>query len=903
MLCAAWFPAMLRGKWSIAAPIRLNEREKKTGFLWHFMRNQPSRARTHKGHLDNDAMKSSIKIPRIIGIPLLLLISLCVSGLSAAGQDAPEADDIHFALRLRNEEFLRMVVPKEKYLLGLARNITEEVKIRKFDGGELSALNIDVLISPKQILVNAYAREMEKLTGLLGKISGLETKARKRLDWRSIEALAELRKRVFTILESRTVPPPDSLPAAEAGRQTESAAGFQGAAGSSRPPVFREFAETLLDQWKYNHLLDSKLTQTRFELIRTKLLKSAKPQDAQRMFRRDLRTALESYAAGDFALSRLQLRDVIAAYPGIQTVDDILFYAGESSFGLNFLDESLETYGELATRYPHSVYSGKALAKILFIRYIYGQTDSMVQTYRRLQDFQRTAAAQNVLDDETVGVASYLVGLSEFNRNSFVKALSAFRQVPPGTSYEPPAQYLSAACHSNMKNDDAALIIYGRLVEPPAGKKRNPIEIQVRNNALMKMGFIHYERGDNARAISLFGRVDKEFQFNDLNLLGKAWSAYRSGKPVEALQNAEALLDHSLLSNYLYEAKVLAARSKELLGQSDEAVSDLEQVRTAGTSPLSDRWAAPVSDSPADAAGTQDADQAGAIQLYSEASRIFRFLHDGSGPVFPPLAGEERPPEMTRLLDGKIGVLDSLERMAEERKSPLILDSIRKLRGSAIQALQQQSRKESDALPKNVDDPVIRRMGLSSYMRYLFGTLLDDAVSEKKKIRSNIAELERLAAEPLSSDQTGLRIRMEIRRDDLTDTWLKLNQYEVWLRENMPQAFRVEIDRWANFSEYGISNINFSRIREIDGQMAVLSGTVRQIDQVYRAKKTELGKRIEALLDDVNLIERQMQAEMQKKSEQEKDKRFNSEYFEKSIRESPISEPLSKPEAGKDPLP
>jgi TolA-binding protein len=840
----------------------------------------------------------------LLGIGLLYLTPICLAGSSAAGQKDPAADDIRFTLRLRNEEFLRMVVPKEKFLLGLARNITEEFRIRKFDGGELSALNIDVLISPKQMLVNAYVREMEKLTALAGKISGLETKARKRLDWPSIEALAELRKRVFTILDSRTVSPSDSLLTREAGTQTESAAGFQGAVVSSRPPaVFREFAETLLDQWKYNHLLDSKLAQTRYELIRTKLLKSAKPQEAQRMFRRDLRTALESYAAGDFALSRLQFRDVIAAYPGIQTVDDILFYAGESSFGLNFLDESLETYRELATRYPHSVYSGKALAKIIFIRYIYGQTDSMVQTYRRMQDFQRMAPAQNVLDDETFGVASYLVGLSEFNRNSFVQALYAFQQVPPGTSYKPPAQYLSAACHSNMKNDDAALAIYGLLAEPPAGKKRNPIEIQVRNNALMKMGFIYYERGDNARAISLFGRVDKEFQSNDLNLLGKAWSAYRSGKPVEALQNAEALLDHSLLSNYLYEAKVLAARSKELLGQSDEAVSDLEQVRTAGTSPLSDRWAAPASDSPGDAAGTQVSDPAGTIQLYSEASRIFRFLHTANGSVFPPPAGEEKPPETTRLLDGKIGVLDSLERMAEERKSPLILDSVRKLRGSAIQALQLQSRTEPGELPENVDDPVIRRMGLSSYMRYLFGTLLDDAVSEKKKIVSNIAELERMEAEPLASDQTGLRIRMEIRRDDLTETWLKLNQYEVWLRENMPQAFRVEIDRWANFSEYGISNINFSRIREIDGQMAVLSGTVRQIDQVYRAKKIELGKRIEALLEDVNLIERQMQAEMQKKNEQEKDKRFNSEYFEKSIRESPLSEPPSKTEAGKDPRP
>jgi TolA-binding protein len=829
----------------------------------------------------------------------MLLSRLSALGSSAAAQNNPIADDIRFALRLRNEEFLRMVVPKEKYLLGLVKSLADEVKARRSEGGELSALDNDVMVSPKQMLVNAYAREMDKMAVLLDEISGLENKARKQLDWRSIEALAELRKRVYTLLESRAVPTSDSLSAREAGIPKESAAGSLPPPEAARP-VSREFAETLLDQWKYNHLLDSKLAQTRFELIRTKLFRSATPQELQRMFRRDLRAALESYAAGDFALSRLQLRDVIAAYPGTQTVDDILFYAGESSFGLNFLDEALETYRELSVRFPHSAYSGKALAKILFIQFTYGQTDSMVQTHRALQAFQRTAPAQNVLDDETAGVASYLVGLSEFNRNSFVDALSAFQQVPPGTSYEPAAQYLSAACHSNLKNDDAALAIYGRLAEPPAGKNRNPIEIQVRNNALMKMGLIYYERGDNARATALFGRVDKEFQFNDLNLLGKAWSAYRSGKPVEALQNAEALLDHSLFSNYLYEAKVLAARSKELLGKSDEAVSDLEQVRIAGASPLSDRWTAPVNDSPADVAGTQDADPAGAVRLYSEASRIFRFLHAGGGPADSPAAGGDGPPESTRLLDAKIGVLDSLERMAEERRSPLILDSIRKLRGNAIQTLQLQSRRESGESPKNADDPVIRRMGLSSYTRYLFGTLLEDVVSEKREIRSNIAELGRLAAEPNSSDRTGLRIRMEIRGDDLTDTWLKLNQYEVWLRENMPQAFRVEIDRWANFSEYGISNINFSRIREIDGQMAALSGTVRVIDQVYRAKKIELGKRIEALLEDVNLIERQMQAEMQKKNEKEKEQRFNSEYYEKSVRESPLGEPVSKPETGKD---
>jgi hypothetical protein len=189
-------------------------------------------------------------------------------------------------------------------------------------------------------------------------------------------------------------------------------------------------------------------------------------------------------------------------------------------------------------------------------------------------------------------------------------------------------------------------------------------------------------------------------------------------------------------------------------------------------------------------------------------------------------------------------------------------------------------------------------MGLSAYLRYLFVTLLDEAVTEKRKIQMHIEELERMAGEPRSAGQDVLQIRMEIRREELIDTWQKLNQYEVWLRENMPQAFRVEIDRWANFSEYGISNINFSRIREIDGQMAELSGVARQIDRVYQAKKIELGRRIEALLEDVILIERQMQAEAQKKNDQEKDKRFNSEYFEKSRRESPLSEPASKPEDG-----
>jgi TolA-binding protein len=889
----AWFPAMPARGMADCRPFRKGAEEERC--ILTFFSRIP--------HIQKTAfrlVRAGLWIPALSFA--LASVQPVPSSIPRDRGSAAESEGVRYTLRLKNEDFMRMAVPREKYLLGLVRSVTEEVKARRFTGDELSRLGIDALMSPKQLLLNAYIEEINRIYGLTGEISALETKARRKVDWQVLEALAVLRKQVAALLESSYTVPFDSAGADQAeSRSKPEAAPVPGAGPDSSKagrPVPREFAETLMDQWKYNHLLDGKLTQTRFELIRAKLIRSAGPVELRRMFQRDLRAALESYNAGDFALSRLQLRDVIAAYPSVQTVDDILFYAAESSFGLNFLDEALETYRELASRYPVSPYSAKALSKMIFIHHTYGQTDSMVQAFQRLRQFQRTAPAQNVLDDETFGVSAYLVGLAEFNREDFGRAMTAFDQVPGAASYKPFAEYLTAACQSNLKNDDEALALYTRLAGPSAKKDRDPIEVQVRNNSLMKMGLIYYERGDNATATSLFRRVDKEFQSRDLNLLGKAWSAYRSGKPVEALENAEVLLKNSLFSNYLYEAKVLAARSKELMGQSDQAVMDLEQVRSAGTSPLSDRWSSPGAARSTDGEPPEDAGPGGATRLFSEANRIFDFLHEAEGPVRSASSADDGPAETVRLLDGKITVLDSLERLAEQRKSQFYLNNIRKLRGSAIQTLELHGRSASADVLRSAEDPIIRRMGLSSYLRYLFITLLDEAVTEKRRIRSAIGELERMRDGPRSPEQDGLQIRMEIRREELVDTWEKLNQYEVWLRENMPQAFHVEIDRWANFSEYGISNINFSRIREIDGQISELSGAVRQIDRVYQAKKADLGRRIEALLEDVTLIEKQMQAESQKKNEMEKDKRFDSEYYEKSSRESPLSQPESKPETG-----
>ncbi|MDM7926188.1 MAG: tetratricopeptide repeat protein [bacterium] len=830
--------------------------------------------------------------PTLAGLVLALAVCAlhAAAGSTAAGYsgNAAERPDARYYLRLKNEEFLRLMIPKEKALLAKTRNIFEEAKARRDQGRDLSALDLESVTSSRQLFLDAYAGEVGRVLSLFDEIAKLESTARRRANLSALEILAGLRRKVRDILEraasgSAAVtatasgrpgaePEPGKAPPEPDAASAVSETAPQSAGSETANP---EMAETLLDQWKYNSLLEFKLRQTRTELIRTKLLKTATQEEADRMFRRDLREALQAYAAGDFVLSRLLLRDVIETYPGVPVMDDVLYYAAESSFALNYLDEALRTGERLAGRYPLSPYTAKALVKKLFIQYATGRVDSLQETYDRL------LAVRNRLEDEPFGVASYVAGLAAFNRGAFGDALSALARVPAGTAYAYPARYLSAACHSNLNNDDSAMAVYYRLASGPSSPERDPVLRRIRNNARLKLGLIYYERGENRRAITLFNQVDDDFQKDDLTLLARAWSAYRSGRPVEALANTETLLTQTLFSGYQYEAQVLAARSKELLGQSDEALRDMERVRRVRLQPAA----------PLPAASADSAENARNRTLFAEANRISRFLSEvPAGPADDPApgGGDSRLDAATDALGRKIGVLDSLEARARDRRNWMTLDRIRKLRGGAIQALQTRNRKSADRLGDQ--DPLIRRMGMSVYLRYLFDTLLSDVLEEKRVTAEAIAGIDRLSVR--SGDPVSIRVRMEIRRDELEDYGLRLNQYEVWLRENRPQPFAVEIDRWANFSEYGISNINFNRIREIDGRMTEISSMIRQIDEVQRAKREELSRRVAALLRDVEQIERQMKADLRKKDEQERDRFFQTDYFDTRRRETPVDAPV-----------
>jgi len=812
---------------------------------------------------------------------------------------------LHYYFQLKQEKFLQTMLTKERYLFALVDGAKEEIYARRRKGEPVSDLGIREIMSSQEIIVDEYEKEIQKIVQLMDQIKLLEREAKRKVDLRVLKALVNLKKDVWEIINVEHFQNADNKLLGgyqSPDLQKQGSENLQiGAAGSTTRDSIRTRAEfdDLFEQWKYNRILDYNVKLTEYQFLRTRLLKTASPLQERRMFQRDLKIALENYSVGDFSLSRLQLRNVLNTYSHYQDMEDVLYYCGESSYGLNFLDEAMDAYKRLVMEYHGSPFRAKALVKMIYIYYIYDKFDRLFDVYDQL------IVQKSDLDSESFTTVAYLVGYAHFKQGNYSRALKAMINISPGTSYFYPFLYLSGACYSNLGDDGSALSIYLRLIKEKNKGKVDPVLEQIQNNALLKLGLIYYELGDNQQAMYYFNQVSDNYKHYDLSLIGKAWSAYRAGKPGLALRDVEKVLRQSTMSSYSYEARVLAATSKELLGYSDEAIKDLKKVYDVkNKGDQIDRYS---SQSLVSVQRSQETGEPGYSvvegwdsELFNEINQIRSFLQKYSGISGMYESGQEQSEpglsESIDRLEQKIETMDKLERQAREGGADSQLEEIRKLRSDLIQALDENTIRSSFNGSMSSQDPLIQRMGMSEYLKYLFRSLLSQTLRGKEKTRKDIERTEKLLEEAKSQDQFHLRVKIEITQDELHDYYGRLNQYEVWLRENFPMEFRVELDKWVSFSGYGISNINFQRIKEGDQRIARISQSIVSLDRVFSFKRKQLENRIQGLLADVATIESQMRLEAEQRQQKEMDKFFKSEYFNKQQREPNVGEIQEKPE-------
>ena len=818
---------------------------------------------------------------RFMTIAYFLLFFSLASGLFAA-RITDQDSESHFYDRLRSEDFMQMMIPKEKYLLGLVKNVSEELADRRSEGYDAADLGIDAVRSPKDVLMEDYDSEVRAMERLISQIENLEIQAKRRVDLGILRSLEQLKDRLKTFLseEIKTLNEQHEEQAYRMHTQpivvpetTKESPSFE----NVDDPFSEESITSgdLFEQWKYNRILDYKLRLAKYGYYRMRLRNSADALQAKRMFQRDLQQALQTYNSGDFELARLQLQDLLDNYSNAYVLDDVMYFRCESGYALNLLDEALEQYQHLVATYPNSEFAAKAMVKMVYIYYIYGDVT------RQVDVFQRLLIRRTHIFPGTWGIVTYLVGYSQFKSGQFQQALETLEYVDTGSAYYYPAHYLSAACYSNLGNNRSAIQIYQHLIEEISTSK-NPMLNQIRNNALLKLGLIHYENGETQTARKYFNCVHATSDSYDLSLLGNAWAAYQEGRPAEALQSVENLLNDNMLSNYIYEAQVLAASSKELLGQKEEALRDLKEITE-----MKQRQEKMQLKSQQD--GVHSLKEEKQTELYKEAKRIQKFLRGDAETIRLDRPAETEFAGTQQQLQKEINTLDQLESLAlEDREKGASLSEIRQLRGEVIETLQDHTIDGRENSTSRDDAPLIRQMGMTEYLRYLFRSLLLETISEKDHTRMDVEAAEQLMADAQAANRFKISLHMEIRKEELEDYYATLNQYEVWIRENLPQEFRIEVDQWTSFSSYGISNINFNRIEEIDERNAQISRIMASIGRVFKEKRIKLEKRIQRLLSDVSRIESQMESEAEHRKERDRDDFFHHKYFNKQVKEPTV---------------
>lgn len=826
----------------------------------------------------------------------VLFLLTIQSGLLFSADDVVselEKKQLEYYFRLQNEEFSLTMIPKEKYLLGLIKNVSEEIRTRQAEGVPVTKLGIKEVMTPEEVISEAYDNELDQINELLDEIEVLETRARKKVDINVLNLLGDLKQQVRLLIEG-SITESEVSDFESVNNANESSNNTQQKEENS---VEELRPEDLFDEWKYNRILDFKVKEAEYLFLRTKLLNDANAIQEKRMFQRDLKDALLNYSNGNFFLSRMQLQDILNTYTNYNAMSDVLYYAAESSYGLNYFDEALEIYQRIVQYSSDSEFKAKALLKSIYIYYTYDEVENVYSTYEIL------VALQSALDLEAFGTVSYLVGYLYFKAGHYSDAIQVLGKIPSESSTFFPSLYLAAACYANLGEDELALKVYYQLAGEREKSLRDPVVAQIRNNALLKLGLIYFERKQNDKAIYYFNQVSEEYEHYDLSVIGKAWSAYESGRPGEVLKNVEWLLRFSMASNYAYEAKVLAARSKELLGQTEEAVQDLKEIYQVGqqAEQVTDVEVENLIQNMDQVTGTQKASLDYRDQLlFEEVEQIRQFLQGGTAEPDAATAsnGSTVQSKTTSRLEKEIEALDALEAQALAIEDTRLLRDIRQVRGSLIKALDTHTRKSSDKMIEPADDPLIRRMGMSEYLKYIFSNLLAESIREKSKTYKDINTADRLIQVAKQKGQFELSVRMEVKKEELEDYSFRLNQYEVWLRENFPQEFRIELDQWTRFSGYGISNINFSRIKETEARISQISSAIDEIDRVYVDKRKRLDRRIQSLLSDVEKIENQMQSEAEQRQQREREHFFKKEYFERQRKESMTGELKTQPGNG-----
>jgi len=650
----------------------------------------------------------------------------------------------------------------------------------------------------------------------------------------------------------------------------------------------------LLKEWERSEWVDYQVASTFNEIIYRKLLETATPSERERMLARALEAGVQTYSSGEFALAELHLSHALETFePYGFNLAPVHFYRGECLLALARYREALEEYQHL-TKAPGvpPQYAGLASLRMISLAFL-GQAVDVDEAY---VSFDQNAEA---LSPQDGAAGHFLAGLWYLQEGRPVEAKRSLDQVSDGSPFGLQARFLRAVALARVEGYESAKRIFQELASLLDAPGRGPLEASIANASLVKLGLIAYEQGEYEQAVAYLEKVRPNLPAYEEALLGLAWSYLKLGDYQSPIPAAEEIVQRFLESEYAYEATVLAAHCKRILGRREDALEDLRYVTNARmVEDLAREWGKErlrlnrikISLDSLEQVIIERGDQ----QLYPqllEAKEQVNFalwMIENPGPAGARML-QEFNSERSRIAT-LISRCDRLREAAEELGRKDLVYRVDKVQHRLLRTIETYHGDLTITQVNHfIDYPLALRESTSRYVVSILDSMRRETDFEVNRLAQIKLELDSLRALAERLGRRDVAFEAEFLGNRLRGLAGDLCWTQGWIASRDARIVDADFDRWADFSGFGMSDITLTLLRDREQTMARYAELIQAIDHLLQQRREELEQSLALTNEKLRRLERELEGIRLQQVREQQQQYFEREYFDRSTTETPAS--------------
>jgi|GEM_PF-3134113 tetratricopeptide (TPR) repeat protein len=655
--------------------------------------------------------------------------------------------------------------------------------------------------------------------------------------------------------------------------------------------------EEYFEEWKAKQILWIRAKTHEAELLKEQLIDSATPKQLRRMFREDVLLAAKQFNEGRFGVAALHFRHILSAY-ALDEATDFRFYLAECYWMQHKYDRARQIYEEILEADPPAQLAIRSLYRLMMQDEFDQRFDAFFRHARQALEIDPEEVRGQQFQDRLAIYAAVVA--SRIGRRDLSESFLAYIQET--SPLKPAADFIHAVNLLREKEFARAIPLLQKVARKQTYLDPTGWTEAIRNEAMLKLALIYYEQDRLVDALQALNEIRGEFPDQDVALMARAWAEFRLSRYQDALHTLDVLLWNYLTSDYFYEAMMLSAHCNRLLGKVKTAirkvryVENAKNMRSISAEMFKERERLfdllhQLEDLEEKAAFSGDLYAYNRVlQLKKDvvlAIQVLQYKGDPGLQLIQEFQDEEQ--RLVELIDELAKYQEMLYTLGYKDWAARIRRVRKKLEDDLVVVQRMQNVRRVDVF---ADYPLARKESEAELMQRKLAVMDEKIAEERRRIELNRRQVERLIRLAHQKNDLDALSRLEYRKDELDRLLERLDLFAIYLKESKPEIPETDFTQWADFSGFGMSDLDFVRLRTIDSRKEEYQQNVAVINRAIMKEIEDLEKRIAFYDDIIDRLEIEAIREKVRKMQEARKRYFEEQYFVRKVSEIEPSAPV-----------